>query len=298
MRDTTFEIALTVDDIPSHGPTTQAWGRTLICHRVLEAFSLNSLPPVVGFANCKPAAKTPEQNQILHAWVQAGNLLGNHTFRHSDIREVSTKEFIDDIARNSRYLKRFEATGSKRYFRFPFLLEGESEGKFDAVQAYLRQTEHIIAPVTVDFLDFLWNVPVAECADANNSSALSALRHLYVASAMQKILHARKTSIALYGRNIKHIMLVHAGIATAHFLGDVIKACADISVTFTSLDRALCDPVYHNTPVFHTDSGRTFLHQSALVAGMDMSDHPSVPRSLIQSMSPSATNHSARAKSL
>ena len=47
-----------------------------------------------------------------------------------------------------------------KYFRFPFLAEGETQEKRDGVREFLFHNGYKIAPVTLDFFDYDWGVSI------------------------------------------------------------------------------------------------------------------------------------------
>ena len=77
--ETAPEVAVTVDDLPIHGPPTPGFDRMAIAERLLSAFDRHGLREVYGFVNAKRVADDPSLEAILRRWREAGHPLGNHT---------------------------------------------------------------------------------------------------------------------------------------------------------------------------------------------------------------------------
>ena len=184
-----MEIAITVDDLPRHGDTVGSYDRHTIAKEFLQSFQKHNLNSVTGFVNGMHLAKYPQDELILRLWVEAGNFLGNHTYSHPDFSKVSIPEYISDIEKNEPIIYRHQCTSD--VFRYPYLAAGETEHKQRVIKQYLKEKNYTIAPVTVDFFDFLWNTPVCKSIVNKDSKSLETLKKLYVESAIEKIKFAR-----------------------------------------------------------------------------------------------------------
>ena len=66
--ETASEVAVTVDDLPVHGPLTAGTDRLTIANRVLSAFQRHRLPAVYGFVNGKRVVDDPSSEAVLRRW--------------------------------------------------------------------------------------------------------------------------------------------------------------------------------------------------------------------------------------
>src|SRR5439155_1242538 len=123
--------------------------RLAIAAQVIRALRQHAVPDVYGFANGGPLQSNPELEGVLRAWRQAGFLLGNHTFSHSDLTRVSTTDYTVDIERNQELLARLLPPGSPKYFRYPYLHEGNTRETREAFRRWLAPRGHSIAHVSV-----------------------------------------------------------------------------------------------------------------------------------------------------
>src|SRR5207245_7891840 len=106
------EVAVTVDDLPSHGPLPPGVSREQVEEQILAAFRKHALPPVYGFANGAKLGQLPEGRRILQRWLESGNPLGNHTFSHADLHRLPLDDWLADVQRNEPLLSELEPDGS------------------------------------------------------------------------------------------------------------------------------------------------------------------------------------------
>ena len=117
------QVAITFDDLPRGGDT--ASGRDLESIRAMTVKLTDALRgvPVIAFVN---AGRVPELGDaglqsILKIWVGQAADLGNHTYSHPNINQVSLREYTDDLSRGEPAIR--AALGHKPvYFRHPFCL--------------------------------------------------------------------------------------------------------------------------------------------------------------------------------
>ena len=126
-------VALTIDDLPSHGPIPPGSTRTEIATRIIAALRNAASPPVYGFINAKQLEQKPEDAEVLKLWRAAGFPLGNHAFSHMDLHTNSADAFQQDIAANEPTLRAFMDSADWHWFRYPYLREGDSPVKYKAV---------------------------------------------------------------------------------------------------------------------------------------------------------------------
>src|SRR3954464_13900594 len=73
-----LQMAITMDDLPVHGPLPPGETRLDVARRILKALKAERVPEVYGFANAHWLESDPETEAVLRAWRAAGYPLGNH----------------------------------------------------------------------------------------------------------------------------------------------------------------------------------------------------------------------------
>ena len=87
-----LQIALTIDDLPVHGPIPSGQTPLTVGRGVIAALG-DAQVPAYGFVNAHWVADQPETLQVLKDWRAAGLPLGNHGWAHRHLSEMSADEF-------------------------------------------------------------------------------------------------------------------------------------------------------------------------------------------------------------
>ena len=183
---------------------------------------------------------------ILSSWLEAGHVLGSHTYSHPDINEVPIGLYIRDIEKGQEAIEEVlhEAGQDRRYFRYPYLHYGLTYDAKKAVTDYLEKEGYWVAHVSIDTDDFAFNLQFEKIYQSADSIELLQLGIEYIDHILERIQEAEELSKELMGRQIKHILLLHANRINGYFLRDLLGEIADQGYEFISLGDALSDPVY------------------------------------------------------
>src|SRR5262245_6218235 len=262
------ELAVTIDDLPTTGALPPGTTRMAIAEQIIDALRRHAVPGVYGFANGGQVHDYPELERILLAWRKGGFLLGNHTFSHLDLARVSAAEFIADIERNEPLLERLSPPESWKYFRYPYLHQGNAPEKQSAVRRWLVSRGYRIAPVTVYVEHWEWSDAYARCVARQDGQAIAQVKEMYLWAARQRLGWARSLSAQLFKRQIKHILLLHLDALDAAVLDDLLRLHKADGATLIGLDVALQDPLYAGYEEVAGDGDHTFLIQVARARGV------------------------------
>ena len=239
-----LEVAITVDDLPVHGPAARGVDRGAIATGLLEAFAAHRVAPVTGFVNGERVEKDPRTEAILRRWLAAGHPLGNHTWSHPSLNATALPAYLADIERGEAILIELGALGAWKPFRYPFLYEGDTPDKRDRVRSFLRRRGYTIAPVSIDADDWAYNPPYARCTELGDRIAAEKLVADFVAGHVDELHRVRDLTRELVGRDIKHVLLLHIGVADAAAIDGLLTAYEREGVRWIDLPTALADPFY------------------------------------------------------
>jgi len=236
-------IAITVDDLPLHGPTPRGETAVSVAQGVISALTAEHVP-AYGFINGHWTVDDPATAPVLTMWRAAGLPLGNHGWSHRHLSEMTPAEFEQEFVRNEPLLQ----TGSEdwHWFRYPFLDEGESAEKRVAAREVLARHGYKIASVTADFSDWAWTGPYQRCKDAGDTAAISKLEELYMQAARESIGYYRNLSQTVYGREIPYVLLLHVSPFEARMLPRLLKLYREEGFRFATLEAVEADPAYHD----------------------------------------------------
>lgn len=265
-------MAITVDDLPVHGPLVPGKTRLSLHQQMLAALRAHEVPQVYGFVNAGRMSDDPELEASLRAWVDAGYPLGNHTFGHPHLRDVGLAAYLEHIDDNEPTLARLSAPDHDWHvFRYPFLEEGDDAATARAVREHLDAGGYRVAEVTVDFYDWAFNPPYARCLARGSEAGVEALRRTYLQHAAFTLRWADDAGKQLFGRRIPHVLLLHVGAFGAEMIEPLLSRYEQMGVQFISLDEALADPVYSIVEITPQGMGGTLLEH--LIGARD-APHP------------------------
>jgi peptidoglycan/xylan/chitin deacetylase (PgdA/CDA1 family) len=239
-----LQLAITFDDLPAHGPLPPGATRLGVATKIIHALQDANVPPTYGFVNAAELERHPDEMAVLRAWRDAGNPLGNHTWSHMNLNQHTIEEFELEVEKNESVLEQLMDHSDWHWFRFPFLAEGETPYKHDAVRSFLVKRSYKVAAVTMSFADYAWNEPYARCQAKNNEKAVASLRETYLAAAEQNIIFYRSLSQSLFARDIPYVLLMHIGAFDAEMLPRLLDLYRSKGFVFISLPVAEKDEFY------------------------------------------------------
>ena len=242
------EIAITIDDLPLNGSGFELDRLETMTTRLLSEISSHHVP-VVGFVNeslLYVPNETDARIALLERWAASGVELGNHTFGHVGFRDTALSEYEDDFVRGETITKAImKKRGQKpEYFRHPFLQMGPTRELEESFEKFIAARGYRIAPVTIDIMDWVFRVAYANARTRNDAALMKKVAGEYVRFAGEKFDHCESVARDLFGRPIKHILLLHANELNADNFGQLVKLMKERGYRFITLKEALTDPVY------------------------------------------------------
>jgi peptidoglycan/xylan/chitin deacetylase (PgdA/CDA1 family) len=266
-------VALTFDDLPVHGPLPPGLTRDDIAKSIIRTLQDAHAPPIYGFVNAKRIDEDPGSARVLQLWRDAGFPLGNHTFSHMDLHTNSVGAFEHDILINEPTLRAYmgdkeagadinaDLRNDWHWLRYPFLREGDTPEKYHSVRTFLNEHGYKVAEVTLSFADYAYNDPYARCLAKSNSQAIEWLQQSYLSAAKEDLERGQEMSQQLFGRDIKHVMLLHIGGFETVMLPRLLDVLQQRGVKLITLPEAESDPAYAIEPDLPSNWSGTFLQQ-------------------------------------
>jgi peptidoglycan/xylan/chitin deacetylase (PgdA/CDA1 family) len=278
------QVALTFDDLPAAGALPAGSSRVDIASGIIKTLQASHAPKTYGFVNAEKLRRSPADIEVLKLWRAAGFLLGNHTYSHMDLNANSADAFERDIEANEPVLQSLMVGQDWRWFRYPFLWEGNTLEKRHAVRAYLQKRGYRVAQVTLDFEDYAWNDPYARCAATKNAGAIERLKASYLRTASEYISLGQQMANLIYGRDIKHVMLLHLGGFETVMLQQLIELLKQRGFMLVTLDQAESDPAYMSDPDLPLKYGGTLLEQMMVAKQLHTPPHSEKPFKELESI--------------
>lgn len=254
------EVAVTVDDLVVHEQISNIPGQspTQILAGLVSVFQKFQIPDVTGFVIGKTLTQEP---LALQPWIGSGFSIGDHSFSHMKLAETKAQDYISDIDRNQKILRSLKGAHLSPTFRYPYLSEGETLEKRRAVRRYLQSQNIRVAQVTLDFTDWAWYQAYERCFKKGESEKMALIKALLKKSINDRLGIAISRAQAVFGRDIKHILLLHAGVFSSELVDIVLTELKSSGVKFITLNDAMSDPVYTQDPDTPLANGMTFQDQ-------------------------------------
>jgi peptidoglycan/xylan/chitin deacetylase (PgdA/CDA1 family) len=258
------QIAVTFDDLPSHSALPSDTTRIDIAKKIIATLR-DANVPAYGFVNGLRLQDDAASAPVLQLWRDAGFPLGNHTYSHLNLNRSTLDEWEADTLKNEPLLA---PDADWHWLRFPYLAEGDTVAKHDAVRAFLAAHGYRIAAVTLSFDDYYWNEPYARCVAKGDKATIAAMEAAFLAAAETSFRYYHVLSQELYGRDIPYVLLMHLGAFDARMLPRLLALYKANGVSFVSLAQAEADPFYRIDTDPSLPAGPTTLEQAMAARGI------------------------------
>jgi peptidoglycan/xylan/chitin deacetylase (PgdA/CDA1 family) len=254
-------VALTFDDLPLNGQLAPGQTYTGVTRDVLAIFKKQGIPPVYGFINSGRLEANRDGAEALRAWVEGGQHVGSHTYSHPDLTRLTFEDFAQNIRQNEPALQLLDRSEAWRWFRYPYLHEGDTLEKRHQVRTLLKERGYRVAQVTLDYEDYMWNFAYAKCAGKLDAKSTEWLRTSYLQTAAAYLDADREMAKLVFGREINHVILLHLGAYSSTILPDLFALLKQKGFRIVTLEEAQKDAAYDTDPDFASKNGGTLLEQ-------------------------------------
>lgn len=234
------EIAITLDDLPyvKLSRVTPEEGVQIVeqVNQALETYGIVA----TGFA----VGQLIKDDTIpaLQAFKDAGHTIGNHSWSHPDYGTLTIDAFEDETRRTDAALSAW--IDGPRYYRFPFLKEGETEEAKAAATAVLTTLGYVNVPASIDNDEWKFNAEYMDALAAGDSASAAQIADAYLAHMRERTAHFQALAQDAIGRDVRHILLLHMNRINADHLGRLLDWYAAEGWTFVTVAEALEDPLY------------------------------------------------------
>ena len=247
------EIAFTFDDAPrGDGKIFSGYERT---EKIVSSLKKHNIETVF-FVNPE-RFRYPGRIERIKKYSDAGHLIANHTYSHADLRKVSAKDFISEISRADKLIQQFPTY--VKWFRFPFLHEGETKETRDSVRLHLESTGYVNGYVTVDNYDYFLDDLVQKAISRGDKVDFEKACNMLVDVMWEGIQFYDSIAEQHIG-NVKHILLMHEN--------DIEALCLDKLISFLNSKRwKIISPTSaYKDPLLQSEPETLYLNQGRVAA--------------------------------
>jgi peptidoglycan-N-acetylglucosamine deacetylase len=255
-------LLVTVDDLPLIPGVYDPAERRAVTRALLEVLARYDVK-AVGLVTWSRMIDA-EETALLEEWLEAGHELGNHSATHPSFTGVDFEAFEADVeAARERLAKLLAPRGTTvRFFRFPFLREGDTPEKFAAMRRYLAGSGQQNLPVTLDTQDWAFEEPWLAAPDDATRATVAA--H-YQASLRSDIIAQEALGDRLTGRAPAQILVLHASRVSAAQWPALFDWLLATGHRFARADEVLADPIYADLPTYIGDYGPGLFDRMAAI---------------------------------
>lgn len=282
-------VAVTIDDLPVVSTRTDLKNRQEITNRLL-AHIKKAKVPVIGFVNENKlyvnGSRDEKQIDLLRQWLDDGLELGNHTYSHRSLNQITLADYETDLLSGETITKALLAEHKMpiRYFRHPYLQTGRTmkiKAEFDA---FLDKKGYRIAPITFDNADYIFSRAYDNAFDKKDRKLMTRVGRAYIPYMESKLDYWERQSVKLFGREISQTLLIHANFINSEFFDDLADMFVKRGYKFVSLDEALMDEAYRKPDNYVGPAGISWLHRWALDKGREfvLPNEPRVPEFVLK----------------
>jgi peptidoglycan/xylan/chitin deacetylase (PgdA/CDA1 family) len=279
-NDTQRCVAFTFDDLPS---THTADSKYIIEQLTKKLLSHNV--PAIGFVNeiklYRSGKPSEAQISLLEFWLDNGLDLGNHSYSHISIDNVTLDEYKADVLRGEKITKEILRKRGKKlkYYRHTQLRTGPTVKIKEELEAFLNEHGYTIAPVTLDNNEYIFAAIYARAKSKNDTEMMKTISSAYLKYMEEIVMHFEKLSFDFLGYEVKQILLLHANSLNADYLDEMIQMFRHRKYKFITIDDALKDPAYQleDAPAI---KGLSWLHRWMLAKGLETRNEPDEPETI------------------
>lgn len=277
-------VSLTFDDLPLAPRADDLATARRVTGDLLRVLAEHKAP-AAGFVNEDKLHRPGELDEriaLLERWLDAGAVLGNHTYSHLNLRDTPLAAYEDDVLHGeviTRRLLRQRGLSAPLYFRHPFTNTGPTKEVKDAFEAFLKSRGYVIAPFTIEHADYLFNSVWLDARKQGDADRAGRVRAAYLEHLDTMCGFFEDLSRDTFGREIPQILLIHANELNADSLDAMLDRLEARGYAFVSLDEALRDPAYATADTMVVRFGPSWLHRWRATLGKPekLRDEPDPP---------------------
>lgn len=244
------QIALTFDDAPrGDGNYFSGKERTGRLIEKLKKFNVQAA------FFCTTNGFHEEGKERINKYSGAGHIIANHSHLHRSLNRVAVEDYIEDMQLADSQIKDFQ--NYKRWFRFPYLHEGNTVEKRDAVRKFFKENDYINGYVTVDNYDWYMESIFQKSLKEKKEIDIDKFKAAYVDLLFDAVLFYDNIAKEALGRSPKHVLLLHENDIAALFIDSLIEKLQSEGWKIISPGEAYTDEIaLHEPDVLLNNQGR------------------------------------------
>lgn len=238
------EIALTFDDAPM--ASSSHFDSSARTDELIKSLKFLNVPEVMIFANpCKGESPALAITQ-LKKYTDAGFHLSNHTCSHPKLDDVGYVKFSEDAEKADKLLA--PLIQGQKFFRFPYLNEGNDEKLRDQMREWLRSNRYRNGLVSIDNDDYIFSAALNKAKSQGKKIDYKKVEALFVKYIIGAAGYYDDLAVKTLGYSPKHVILLHEMDATVLFIDALVKELRKNGWKIIGVKEAYQDKLYLEQP--------------------------------------------------
>lgn len=276
-------MAITLDDLPYAGDSLEEAERATVA--LLAALAEHGVPAAafVEGRRVEIDGEVGARRELLRRWREAGHTLENHSYEHLHYNRTPTEDYLADVQRGHAVVEAL-SEGRVRFFRPPYNQVGPTPEAKQALLDLLAKEALRLAPFTVEHADWMFSaVYEHELARGDYAAALQ-VGQAYLAQLDSAFTFAERVAGETFGRDIPHVLLIHANRINADYLDAMLAQLAARGYRFVSLETAVADSAFSTPDDYVGPWGISWLHRWRVGLGLPnlLKLEPEPPKSIAE----------------
>jgi peptidoglycan/xylan/chitin deacetylase (PgdA/CDA1 family) len=233
-------VAITLDDPNTYDRPLFSWQER--DDRILSTLKANGLRTALFV--CGKRVDSEDGTALLKKWNEVGHMICNHSYSHLfyNAPKMPYEVYVDDFRKGEGIIRPYK--NFTKLYRYPYLKEGETIQKRDAMRNLLAYAGYRSGEVTIDASDWCVDDRLTARLKKDPKADTKPYRDYYLAHIMNRAEYYDNLSQDVLGRSVRHTLLLHHTLLNALYLGDLISEFKRTGWRVISADEAFADPIF------------------------------------------------------
>lgn len=239
------EVAITIDDPDLNSNDTPKLALDERNAAILAALRKHKDLKAALFV-CGMRVDNEQGKKHLLDWDKAGHLIGNHSYSHFFYPRAGFEKFSQDVMKGEAIISGLK--NYRKFFRFPYLKEGDTAEKRDQMRAFLNEKNYRMGYVTIDTSEWAIDARLRKRLNENPNADLTAYRDFYLEHIWERAQFYDQLTGKVVGKPVKHTLLIHHNLVAALFLDDLLQMFEKKGWKLINAERAFQDSIFKKLP--------------------------------------------------
>jgi len=238
---------------------------------ILEALNSHDAEAIgfVAGSSVMVTGQIDDRLALLGRWIDGGMTLGNQSYAHESLNEMSLAEYQIDLLQAELLIRHVQRPRGHRlrYFRAPYNHIGPTTALKQGLRLFLRTRRQRLAPFTIELRDTAFNAVYVEAMASGDTALAEKVRSAYLDHLDVAFEFFEGLSERMFDRQIAQVFQIHANPLNAETLDEMLTKLEARGYGFVNLAAALTDEAYEMPDHFAGPVGMSWFHRWSFSRG-------------------------------